>query len=289
MRRPNFVGIGPGKSGTTWLYRVLGAHPEVCVSSAKETLFFETEYHRGEDWYARFFARCDHARAVGEVSNTYVFSPRAAERIHDFEPSMRIVSSLRDPIDRAFSHYLFMRRNDRVRGSFEEVIERHRPDLVTRGLYGRHLTPWVELFPRERILFLLFDDLATDPSGLASRLFEFLGVDPDFEPEVAAERALAASRPRSRLVARAVNEAAAVVRRMGFPDLVTRMKESSVPRLLYGSFEDGEKPRIDPATRDRLKEYYRSDLERASELVGVDLVARWFQGRPTTGEALADR
>lgn len=290
MRRPNFIGIGPGKCGTTWLYRVLGAHPEVCVSSAKETLYFETEYNRGEGWYARFFAHCGEAKAVGEVSNTYVFSRLAAERIHAFDPSMRIVSSLRDPIDRAFSHYLFMRRNGQVRGSFEEVIEGDRPDLVTRGLYGRHLRPWMELFPRERILVLLFDELTADPSGLARRVFDFLGADPNQVPEMAEEKALGASRPRSRLVARAVNETAAAVRRMGFPEFVTRLKESPVPRLLYARFEEGERPRVDPATRDRLKEYYRRDLERASELVGIDLVARWFHGRPApTGEALADR
>lgn len=290
MTRPNFIAIGPGKCGTTWMYRVLRGHPEVCVSSAKETLFFETEHHRGEDWYARFFAHCTKARAIGEVSNTYVFCPRAAERIYNFDSRMRIVSSLRDPIDRAFSHYLFMRRNGQVRGSFEEVIQGQRPDLLTRGLYGHHLEPWLDHFPRQRILILLFDELSADPSRFARRLFEFLGVDPNVEPEWIDRKALGASRPRSRIVARVVNEAAALIRHFGFPELVTQVKESWVPRLLYSTFTEGDKPRIDPATRDRLQEYFRSDLERASGWVGIDLVGRWFDGRPAAkGTTFADR
>lgn len=258
------------------MYRMLRAHPEVCVSTAKETLYFEAEYHRGPTWYARFFAHCTGVRAVGEVSNTYVFSPEAAERIHGYDSAMRIVSSLRDPVDRAFSHYLLMLRNAQVEGSFEEVIENQRPDLVSRGLYGRHLTPWFQRFPRERILILLFDELQADPKEFARCLFEFLGVAPYTKSNLE-KKVLAASKPRSRLVSRLAQETAAVVRGMGFPELVTRVKEGVVPHLLYDQYDEGEKPRIKPATRAQLQEYYRDDLKRASELVGVDLVVRWFE------------
>ena len=85
---PNFIVIGPGKSGTSWLYHILGQHPQVCMSSAKETLYFEDYYSKGREWYQKFFRQCKAPgvpHAIGEISNTYIFSPLAATRIaHDF-------------------------------------------------------------------------------------------------------------------------------------------------------------------------------------------------------------
>lgn len=272
---PNFVMIGPGKSGTTWIYRLLREHPDVYVPETKEVMYFNEFYDRGEDWYRSFFEHVDGETAVGEVSNTYIFDERVAGRIRRYNPSMRLITSLRNPIDRAFSHYLFLRRNGKVSGSFEDIIGgEHR--VVERGLYHRHLRPFWQEFPDSQILVLDFDTLADDSRQFGRAIFEHLEVDASFWPESADERALGAMRPRSKLVARLAKAVAVGVRRLGHPELVTRLKESSVMKLLFEPIDRSEYPTLDLTTRKRLQQYYRDDAERLSERVGVDFAGKWF-------------
>lgn len=272
-RRPNFIVIGAGKSGTTWVYRLLKQHPDVFLASVKETLFFADEYARGADWYDAFFRTNDGRRAAGEVSNTYIYYPGTAARIHAYRPDMKLIASLRNPIDRTLSHYVWLLRNAQERGAFEEVLER-RPDLLERGLYGRHLTEYLRHFDREQLLVLLFDDLRRQPEQFASDICAFLGIEPFF-PDSASERALPASAPRSRMVARLVKKTALAVRRLGFPSLVNRVKEGALPTLLYRPLSKEEYPALLPETRERLNMYFREDVRVLSAIVGRDLVTEW--------------
>jgi hypothetical protein len=84
-----FVMIGPGEAGTTWVYGLLKAHPEVCVATAKKTMFFDASYHKGVDWYHRLYPRCDGCKAVGEVSNSYIFSEEAPARMRAYNPALK--------------------------------------------------------------------------------------------------------------------------------------------------------------------------------------------------------
>src|SRR6266508_5585214 len=153
-----FVVIGPGKAGTTWMYSLLKAHPEVCVAAAKGTMFFDANYHRGVGWYHRFYDACDGQAAVGEVCNSYIFSEEAPARMHTYNPALKLVTSLRNPIDRAFSNYLFWLRNAQVTGSFEDTVLA-RPELLVQGLYAMHLERYLGHFPARQLLVLAFDDL----------------------------------------------------------------------------------------------------------------------------------
>lgn len=270
-----FAVIGPGKAGTTWMYSLLKAHPEVCVAAAKETMFFDANYHRGVGWYHRFYEACDGQAAVGEVCNSYIFSEEAPARMHAYNPGMKLVTSLRNPIDRAFSNYLFWLRNAQVSGSFEDLLVA-RPELLVQGLYAMHLERYLGHFPARQLLVLAFDDLKRDPLAFARRLLEFLGVDPEHVPEVAGDKVLAASRPRSRVAARVVKRAAVAVRRVGMPDLVTRVKGGALPRLLYRQYGDGDYPSIRAETRAELVRYFASDVARLSRLTGRDYAALWF-------------
>jgi Sulfotransferase domain len=270
-----FAVIGPGKAGTTWMYRLLKAHPEVCVATAKETMFFDASYHKGVGWYHRFYAACSGHKAIGEVSNNYLFSEEAPRRMRAYNPALKLVTSLRNPIDRAFSNYLFFLRNAQVAGSFEEAVAK-RPDLLVQGLYASHLERYLACFPREQLLVLAFDDLRRDPRAFARRLLEFIGVDPDHLPEVAGEKVLRASRPRSRVAARFVKQAAVGVRRVGLPDVVTRVKSGALPRLLYRQYAEDEYPTMRAETRAELVSYFTADVARLSELTGRDYVTLWL-------------
>lgn len=277
-----FAVIGPGKSGTTWVYEVLAAHPEVCMASAKETTYFDQNFDRGVEWYHRLFpdGAARGATVTGEVSNTYIGSPEAPARMAAYNPALQLVASLRNPVDRAFSHYLFLLRNDRFRGSFEELMECRQPDVFEQGRYGSHLSRYLAHFPREQLLVLAFDDLVRDAAGYARTLSEFLRVDPTHIPPVAGQRVLSASRPRNRLAARTVKRAAVTVRRAGVPQLVTRVKRSgAVTRMLYRPYGDDDRARLAEPTRRRLEEWYADDVALLGELTGRDWAGLWFPRR----------
>ncbi len=276
---PNFIVIGPGKAGTSWLYMVLDAHPQVCMSTAKETLYFESEYSRGLKWYSKFFSKADeNTKAIGEISNTYIFTPLAAERISQDFPQMKLISTLRHPAERAFSHYLFLKRNAELNCSFEEALK-IRPDIKVRGNYFQHLQPYRQAFPASQLLVLLFDDLKSDVEQYADRLFQFLGIDPLPNPEILHNKVLEASEPRSRWLAKCTVAAAHMVRRAGFPDLVTRVKNGVVPKLVFRKM--ARRMEMLPETYNELCEYYRSDVALLSEWLQRDLVSQWLVPKST--------
>ena len=199
--KPNFLFIGPDKSGSTWLYRILLQHPDCYVPSCKDIYFFDRYYHRGMDWYLSFFADAPAGtKAVGELSHDYLFSAVAAERIARDLPGVKLMVSLRQPLDRTFSHYLYMVRNGRTREPFELALKKY-PDLVDKSMYSKHLSEYFRRFDRSQIQVLFFDDLKFSPRLFAAEVFQFLDVpfiqEIDYGTEV-----LPASRPRSHLLAR---------------------------------------------------------------------------------------
>ena len=284
---PNFIVIGPGKAGTSWLFQVFNAHPEICTSSAKETIFFDEEYDRGLKWYSKFFKSCcceDRPHAVGEISNTYIFSPVVPERIHRQFPEMKLISTLRNPIERAFSHYLFERRNAGVSGTFEEAIKQ-RPDFLTRGFYSQHLKPYFDVFPTEQIKVFIYDDLKADNEAFAAQLFDFLNVGPLPDGAILGKRVLGASEARSRVAAKLSVAAAHAIRAAGFPEVVTKIKNGFIAQLLFKPISRDNYPTMLPETHNQLREYFREDLERLSEMLERDLVKLWLAPSPELADA----
>lgn len=197
MRLPDFVIAGAPRCGTTWLYHLLARHPGVYMAAParpEPKFFLVDELHaRGLDWYSRtWFAGAPPGVVCGEKSTNYLESAAAARRMAASVPLARLVFILRDPVERAWSNYLWSRMNGLEAESFERALEledaRERslaPDqrfsrphaYFSRGLYAELLAPWLARFPRERILYLRCEDIPRRPEGLASRLHAFLGVE----------------------------------------------------------------------------------------------------------------
>lgn len=273
--RPNFLYIGPDKSGSTWLYEVLLRHPEVFVPPVKDIYFFDRYYDRGPGWYEKFFSAAPpSARAVGELSHDYLFSPEAARRISTDLPGVRLLTSLRDPVERTFSQYLYLRSSGLTRAPFREALTRF-PELIDNSRYADHLAVYLDLFPRDRIRILFFEDMVSDPEAFAAQVFSFLDVSPAVDA-VVREQVLAASRPRSFLAARLAKGGATLARRLGMPGLVGAVKGGAVRRILYAPYRSGERPTLDPGDRERLIETYRDGIERLADLTGRDLTG-WLR------------
>lgn len=123
-RLPNFVFLGPDKSGSTWLHAALSRHPLVYLTPGKDLHFFDRYFDRGLDWYAAQFRGAEqHHEIVGEIGTRYLYARRVPLRIHQTLPDARLMVCVRDPVKRAFSSYLYLRRQGQDLGTFAEALD----------------------------------------------------------------------------------------------------------------------------------------------------------------------
>ena len=280
----DFMCIGAMKAGTTWIHGILAEHPEVCMGRGKEVHFFDDEqaFAKGLDYYRSFFDHCEAGRLLGEVTPRYIHLPTVPGRIHAHNPDAKLIASLRNPIDRAWSQYRFdIHQGGRMSfyKSFEDAIERDH-DLVSRGLYAEQLRRYYDLFPSERILVLRYEDIqGVGPEVLARRLFEFLELkDLDFSPPSLLRRKNVTGKKRAQHRARWLHKILysgraqlrkhrrleSVVVRYGFERFFRRL---SMANRTWVSGE-AEVSSMQPDTRARLIEIYREDIDQLEELTG---------------------
>jgi Sulfotransferase domain len=205
MTMPNFLVIGAMKSGTTALYYYLEQHPEIYMSPVKEPNFFssqvqenaaDTVTHIGT--YQHLFRGASGKKAIGEASHSYLYEPQAAAEIRRHIPEARLIAILRNPIDRAYSHFLHMVRSgtepldDFAQALQEEGVGLHKErtfqDYIGRGLYYDQLQRYFRTFPREQIRIYLYEDLSDAPIRTVQDAFRFLKVDDSFVPDVSLRR-----------------------------------------------------------------------------------------------------
>jgi hypothetical protein len=273
-RLPDFLYIGTSKAGSTWLFNTLAIHPQVHLASSKGLYFFDQHYDRGIDWYLEQFRGAGDARAMGEISHSYLSSPDAERRIAELNPGMRLLVCLREPVDRAFSDYLDLVKNGQFDGSFEAALERY-PRLVDRGRYASHLHRYSSVFPAGQMSVQLFDDLRSDPQSYADATVDFLEVDRLPRPAAALKRRQPAGTARSRGLASAAKHASAVARQVGLRKLRSRVKRSVVIRqLLYRPYAD-DRPQLDPVVAEELRRVFAPEVEALAPLLGSSLAARW--------------
>ena len=287
---PNFIGIGAPKAGTTWLARCLAEHPQVYMAPVKETSFFRYEDPDGRlAEYEAHFAGAGEAVAVGEFTTSYLEHPRPAAAIRRILPDVRLLLSLRNPIDQVYSHYWHLARQNFHSGSqsasctFEEAIERHGDKMFAAARYHDHLQRWLTFFDRSQLLVLFYDDLRSQPDRALRETYSFLGVDANFVAPSTKETGAAVRKgvsPRSsrlgqlhnllydrlnRCVYRPLKNLIGVRRAARLKDLL-RVRQS----LEAVFFRQGY-PAMRPETRALLAERFASEIGGLEELTGRDL------------------
>lgn len=205
----DFVVAGVQKAGTTALHRYLEAHPQLVFGEAKELHYFDDEELFGAGrtpdpvhYEARFPSRArDPDVVVGEVTPIYVYWPPSPERIAAYNPGMRVVVLLRDPRDRAWSHYHMEARRDNEALPFTEAVAHELSRVVrdgsphrvrsylTRGLYSQQLERLWRHLPRSQTLLIRYEDLERSPDAVVAGICGLLGVDP--HPGVEPQRVFA--------------------------------------------------------------------------------------------------
>ena len=223
-RVPDFLGIGTHKSGTSWLARVLRKHDATYLPPEKELHYFDRKGRdslikriqkkkwrrdvrralhkwnswysiyflgrRSHDWYKSLFYLAKEEQLVGEITPSYLqLEMQWIQEIHSLNPNLKLFAILRNPIDRAWAHFRFQA----AKKGTENPTEAEMIDFMTsgrcfeRGLYSQQLGNWLNVFPREQIKVLFYDELKANPNEVAQDLFRFLGID-DAPPETLPEK-----------------------------------------------------------------------------------------------------
>jgi hypothetical protein len=260
---PDFLVIGAAKSGTTSLFDWMCQHPAIMRPTTdgrprKELGYFDFQFHLRTDWYRahfplerdrrQFVQRHGHPFLTGEATASYLSDHWVPKRVAGLLPDVKLIVTLRNPVDRAYSAFQMSRREGlEEHESFESAIafehERLAPlqeqirrdpryipamppplgywSYLQRSRYDEHIARWLEFFGRDQLLFLKFEDLAAAPQQTLDGVYEFLGLAPHGHGEF--------------------------------------------PKLNAGSYDD-----MSPHTRDHLAEYFRPHNERLRTLTGVD-------------------
>lgn len=287
----DFLIIGAQKSGTTSLHKYLEAHPSITMPRSKEAVFFTHDGRYAGGW-DRFAA--DHypesggeETLWGKATPPYMADPVAPERIRATMPGTRVVALLRNPVDRAVSHYKMTVRRGIERLPLEQAMERLlepgaaeaarrlRADFdaearsyLTWGEYGRILDGYDPYFRAGRGLVLFTEELAADPQAVFARVMEFLGLPADFQPANLGERYHKGG-TRRRLPMPEWVFRHGLTRAVGrlFPRAVRR-------RVIYWMnysnvvHDPEEELALSPAMRARLVEYFRDDVRRVAARAG---------------------
>ncbi|WP_430452907.1 sulfotransferase [Rhodopirellula europaea] len=274
-RLPNCLYIGPGKTGSTWLFEFFKYHPDIYVTPAKDLYFFDQFYQRGTDWYAKQFAGATTQSIIAEICHDYIVSTEAPLRIKETVPEAKLVMFLREPSERAFSAYLYRVKHGICEGSFEDAL-RDVPEVFSSSLYANYIERFLEHHPKEHLLVFAFDDLRDNPQAFANQVCDRLLVDRIEIHESLGRATLKAAKARSLWVAKLVKHSAVAARRMGAANLVGRLKTNRMlQKSLYRDFAAGEKPVPSSETIAELKDLARPSVLALDEMMGTNFCERW--------------
>lgn len=292
---PDFLIAGATKCGSTSLYSWLDQHPDIYMTKPwKEPAFFDAEFHKGRDFYwNKYYGTWGGEKLAGEANVRNLSVPFVAERIHSVNPDAKLIILMRNPVDRALSHwwhlsYRYSKKREMERLSFEdalmenyerlkkglflttpEEIRAHEKKILVSsiglyrtyldsGHYAENIEAFLRFFPRKNFKFLLFDDLVKDPLAITKDVCGFLGVDRDvcdgFDYT-----------PQNQALRMKLNKS------------VVHVLKNLSPRLVADIFIKGfdsavrQRPRIKPELRAWLVEYYRPHNKRLEEFLGRSL------------------
>lgn len=300
----DFIGIGFEKCGSTWISKCLEEHPHVLFSSQKsrkEIAFFsvrkgekkeniaanwgkESDYKKGIDWYLEQFPKAEKGKIRGEFSPGYIRSKKALLRIKKHFPDVKIIISVRNPIDMIYSLYWYHRQSIRVNieKDFEQIVLDGEKKIldVDKGLYYKYLKNAFDIFPKDNIHLIFFEDIKNNPQKVVEELYRFLDVDNSFKPSILNKKVNPSAQIRFIKVKKVlfkITKWLSDKENTCFPDLIDGLFENKklykiYQRLITFSWKKKTPyPQMKKETRKKIVEYYKKDIKKTEELINRDL------------------
>lgn len=282
MPQPSFINIGPGRCATSWLFQLLKSHPEICLSKAKETEFFNTNFANGIPWYEDQFESPTNGAvgcaAIGEFSANYYLDPKIANAIKSYNPNIKLIINVRNPYELLQSFHAFAIRRGIEVGELDAALSHPIGPIMGSGYSHRkkknalttadqvsllesvcladRLQPFFDAFPREQIYVFVVERLASNYSQVLTEVFDFLNVDASHQPANADQVVNSAITPKSKILARLATATSFTLRRVGAYGVLTRLHRSEmIKRLLYrsnGLAKQSVRDQLNPAAQARI-------------------------------------
>ena len=300
---PNFIIIGAAKSGTSSIFKYLEQHPDICMSKTKETNHFaymdgipEYVYYGDSpgslmtsitnfDVYKAQFNHHPKAKAFGEASPLYLYHTQAPGNINRAIPDVKIIVVLRNPVDRAFSHFLHLRRDGREPVSdFYQALELETERMKKgwfwdyfykdMGLYTGQLKRYYELFDNKNIRVYLFEEFFRDNQRFMADLFRYLGLDLDSKVQTGTKHNISGL-PKNRFLHSMLNQSNVI------KSLLKKVIPTSPRQRLKQKLNriNLKKPKMEPETRRMLIKYFKKDILNLQALIQKDL-SHWLGDSP---------
>jgi len=242
--------------------------------------YYDMFFARGQSWYEEYFEHATEEQILYDPTTTYIRSPWAPRRIARENPDAKIMLCLRNPIDRAFSHYWHEKKKGSINFEFAEVLENY--DLysswIEPGLYAEHLERYLEYFGQDQLLCLRFETLKEDQQAFLQQICQFAEIDDTFQPSWLNRKSNEAEGRRT-LVNQAWRETKKAVVRSGFEsaarelrldDAAQYLEEVPIIGRILQDKEEYEKG-IDPTLRAELLELCEPEIQRLENLLEIRL------------------
>ncbi len=277
MRPPDYLIAGASKTGTEWLRLCLREHPEVYIPGGPTLDFFSKNYEKGGDWYRSFFEDAEPHQVTCEKSTSYFSHPEAPKRIYDWNEDVQLIFILRDPVDRAYSHYCMKLKAGEVSENINQEMTKGSP-IVDEGFYYRNIKRYNNKFSKSNIKIKFFDDLQKDNEKFLRGIFGIMGVDETFRPSILGERYHQRKR-RSRFpnIYRALVRANRKMRKWSktYRNIFERIAKKGFTRPIHWVNNYKEFPRLPEETETRLKNMYEDEVTSIRQLTGREL-SNWL-------------
>lgn len=274
MVASRFLYIGAPKSGSTWLFDALMEQPDVEVYSGKYIHYFKDYYERGSGWYEAHFNRRQGIVASGDFDTTYMFNRPVLERIAADYPDMKLIVSLRNPVERDWSAYQFLKSNGQLShdASLDEAYKKDIEFLSVCGKYGEGLKSVFELFPQKNILVLWYDELRSDPITYFRRVQKFLSADSEFKPHILNQVSYKTKMARFPAFNVLLKRISRLLHALGLARLVMLAKRSIfISKLIFVSPKEGKKDYPKRSDRQLILNTRIQEIEILESLLGKDL------------------
>jgi len=280
--QPDFIGIGMQRCASSWLHRVLDEHPQI-NKPPSGLHFFNYNFERGNLWYSselkRYFTG---NRIIGEFCATYSYpecAQKVSERIFSFCPNVKLIASIRHPMDRCYSDYRRSLRIGEIPDQiFQEAIAENMM-FVQRSLYAPIIAAYFKFFQREQFHFINYDNIVDNPGSVVASLYNFLEVDPEFRPSILENRLGATYEMKSARFEVLLGELQATggnfLRSIGLGRVIPLIKRSGIIRVLrnINTASKDISPRSHSNEMDMLHSQFKNDIEETMKLTGLDLQA----------------
>jgi len=280
MTWPNFFIVGAPRSGTSSLYEYLRNTSGIYMSPVKEPHFFDRKVIsddfiikpiRDEKKYLKLFEKVTNEKIIGEASPGYLRDPEAPRLIHEKSPNAKIVIILRDPVERAFSHYLMTLSLGYENDSFTEIIKKNIDELVfdnyraslAGSMYYEQVKRYFDMFGRASVKILIFEEFAKDTKKHVQDVLHFLNVDSK-PPNSVKKTFNAFATPRNKLAQYIVTHGS--VRSLAFkilsPSIRLKLKENFI-------LKTSKKPEMSQNDRDILIKFFFDDVKKLQSLLNM--------------------